>query len=55
MVELVSTELNRRILGDTLAVLSELAPPPGSPPTEELADTSRVPRPHPEATEQYWA
>lgn len=42
VVDLVSTQLSRRILCDTLAVLSELAPP-GSPGTGELAGAGRVP------------
>lgn len=51
VVDLVSTQLTRRILCDTLAVLSELAPP-GSPLTEELAGASRVPEAHTAATGQ---
>nr|XP_019612403.1 PREDICTED: coiled-coil domain-containing protein 187 isoform X3 [Rhinolophus sinicus] len=45
VLDLVSTQLSRRILCDTLAVLSELAQPGGST-TEELANASPVPRPH---------
>lgn len=51
VLDLVSTQLSRRILCDTLAVLSELAQP-GSSVTEELAGASRVPRPHAAAAGQ---
>ncbi|XP_045701874.1 coiled-coil domain-containing protein 187 [Phyllostomus hastatus] len=44
VVDLVSTELTRRILCDTLAALSERAAP-GRPPTGERAGASRVARP----------
>ncbi|XP_019497463.1 PREDICTED: proline-rich protein 36 [Hipposideros armiger] len=51
VLDLVSTQLSRRILCDTLAVLSELAQP-GSSMTEELAGASRVPGPHTAAAGQ---
>ncbi|XP_070452413.1 coiled-coil domain-containing protein 187 isoform X2 [Equus przewalskii] len=53
VVDLVSTQLTRRILCDTLAMLSELAPP-GSPLTGELAGASRVPEAHTAVTGQSW-
>ncbi|XP_032978091.1 coiled-coil domain-containing protein 187 isoform X2 [Rhinolophus ferrumequinum] len=49
VLDLVSTQLSRRILCDTLAVLSELAQP-GSSTTEGLADASPAPGPHTAAT-----
>lgn len=42
VVDLVSTQLSRRTLCDTLAVPSELAPPGGLG-AGELADAGRVP------------
>lgn len=44
VVDLVSTQLTRRILWDTLAALSDTAPP-GSRPAGERAGASRVARP----------
>ncbi|KAM5329787.1 coiled-coil domain-containing protein 187 [Glossophaga mutica] len=44
VVDLVSTQLTRRILCDTLAALSEMAPP-GSPPAGQRAGASQVARP----------
>lgn len=52
-VDVVSTQLTRRILCDTLAVLSELAPP-GSSMTEELAGATCVLGPHAVAAGQSW-
>ncbi|XP_074218625.1 coiled-coil domain-containing protein 187 isoform X9 [Camelus bactrianus] len=53
VVDLVSTQLTRRILCDSLAVLSEPAPP-GSLGTEEPAGASRVTQSHTAATGQSW-
>ncbi|XP_057575797.1 coiled-coil domain-containing protein 187 [Hippopotamus amphibius kiboko] len=53
VVDLVSTQLTRRILCDTLAALSEAAPP-GSLATEGPAGASRVIRAYTAATGQSW-